>query len=317
LPDRTESLLHELVEKIRIFYNVFRPRFLWVPVSGGKDSAAVWGLAAEARIPYVAVYIQIPGQTHADNVRAVLGTARLLGVRERRAVRVSETRKIRSILANELEKCSPPCLLQIIPYTHRGEDFWAAMKRYGYPAPLGRFGKGTRWCCGTFKHRVLGRLPFNGKRGEKPWRFGMDGVKATDSPYRAKRYTHDIITWPETRDTYLFPLRVLEDHEVWALLRLLGLEDAVRPQYEKWGRSPNCMFCPMVGRRELIERAVRAMPPAARSLLRETLEELLPRYKPSTFSYRSINKWLDALNHVETPHAVVASNTREATEAEA
>ncbi len=318
MPDRNwAALLEELTERVRTFYQVFRPRFLWVPVSGGKDSAAVWGLAARAGVPYVAVYIQIPGQSHADNLRAVLETARLLGVEERRVVRVAETRRIKKTLSEALEGCEPPCLLHVVAYTHRGEDFWAAMRRYGYPAPLGRFGKGTRWCCGTFKHRVLGRLPCNGDRWGRPWRFGMDGVKATDSPYRAKRYTHDIITWPDTRDTYLFPLRTLRDDEVWRLLDLLGLSDAVRPQYEKWGRSPNCMFCPMIGRRELIERTVEAMPPAARRLLREVLEELLPRYKPTTFSYRSITKWLAALENVETTTGATEATipSREAAEA--
>ncbi len=306
-------LLEELVGKVRLFYQAFAPRHLWVPVSGGKDSAAVWGLAAEARVPYVAVYVQIPGQSHADNLRAVLETARLLGVEERRVVRVDKTREIRPRLAEALEQCSPPCLLHVVAYTHRGEDFWAAMRRYGYPAPLGRFGKGTRWCCGTFKHRVLQRLPFNGLRAGKPWKIGMDGVKATDSPYRRRRYTCDIITWPSTRDTYLFPLRLLDDNQVWRLLDELGLTAAVRPQYERWGRSPNCMFCPLVSRRDLVEKTVENMTPAARSLLRQRLEELLPRYRPGTFSHRSITKWLEALEAAEatTPTA------REPAEAEA
>ena len=296
-----KPLLRELTGKVRLFYSVFRPRFLWVPVSGGKDSALVWALASEAGVPYAAVYIQIPGQSHGDNLRSVLETARLLGVEERRLVVVRETRLIKQRLSEALGSCSLPCLLHVIPYTHRGEDFWAAMRRYGYPAPLGRFGKGTRWCCGTFKHRVLQRLPPSGARGTLPWRYGMDGVKATDSPYRAKKYTMDIVTWPATRDTYLFPLRSLSDTQVWSLLEELGLDRAVRPQYEKWGRSPNCMFCPMIGRRELIEKTVENMPPGARRLLRETLQELLPRYKPTTFSHKSIKKWLQALEKLEKP----------------
>jgi 3'-phosphoadenosine 5'-phosphosulfate sulfotransferase (PAPS reductase)/FAD synthetase len=301
------SLVEEAVEKIRLFHQAFRPRFLWVPVSGGKDSAAVWGLAEEARVPYVAVYIQIPGQSHWDNVSAVLRQAQRLGLDRAGPVVVSETRRIKTRLQEALSGCSPPCLLHVVAYSHRGEDFWTAMRRYGYPAPLGRFGKGTRWCCGTFKHRVLGRLPPNGERAGTPWRYGMDGVKATDSPYRARRYTEDIITWPRTRDTYLFPLRLLHDNQVWAILEELGLADTVRPQYEKWGRSPNCMFCPMIGRRDLIEKAARNMTPAMRRLVARELEALLPRYKPTTFSHRSIKKWLEAIDIVEAtqepPHA--------------
>ena len=302
------SLLLEALDKTRFFIERYSPDPLWVLVSGGKDSAAVWGLAARATTGYVAVYIQIPGQSHADNVEAVHRLAGILGVRERRVVVVKETRRIRDRLQETVETCSVPCLLHVIPYTSRGEDFWAAMRRYGYPAPLGRFGRGTRWCCGTFKHRVLQRLPYNGTRAGLPWKYGVDGVKATDSPYRARRYTADIITWPRTRDTYLFPLRTMNDTEVWNLLEHMGLREAVEQQYRRWGRSPNCMFCPMIGSKSLIERTVEAMPEGARRLLRETLEQLLPRYKPTTFSHKSITKWLQALDRVEatTPPTAAA-----------
>lgn len=289
------GLLDVVVEKIRWFVDTYGPEWLYVPVSGGKDSVAVWGAASRAGVGYVAVYIHVPGQSHADNVSAVYRVAGLLGARDRRVVRVSETRAIRARLGEALETCRLPCLLHVVAYTGRGEDYWEAMERYGYPAPLGRFGRGTRWCCGVFKHRVLQRLPYNGRRSGAPWKYGANGVKATDSPYRARRYTRDVITWEATRDTYLFPLRTMSDGEVWGLLGELGLRGAVAPQYEKWGRSPNCMFCPMVGRRELVEKTVRAMPPALREKLASQLEELLPRYKPTTFSYKSIRLWLDVL----------------------
>lgn len=280
--------------KIREFLDSTGAEYLWVPVSGGKDSAAVWGLAASAGVPYAAVFIQIPGQTVADNITAVESVAALTGVRDRVTVVVSETRRIRDELGNALSTCTLPCLLRVIPFTPRGEDFWAAMLRYGFPAPLGRFGKGTRWCCGTFKHRVLNRLPFNGRRGGIPWKYGVDGTKATDSPYRAKVYRNDIMTWEATRDTYYLPLRTMTNDQVWALLQVLGLADAVRPQYERWGRAPNCFFCPMLGKKAA-RKAAEAMTPQQRAHVIRHLKAILPRYREGTYSRRAIQAWLEAL----------------------
>ncbi len=305
----------QLAEKVQRFYEEHPMDYLWVPVSGGKDSALVWALATIARVPHVAVFIHIPGQTHRDNVETVYRLAEKLEARDRRVVTVAETRRIRERLQAALEGCRLPCLLHVVAYTTRGEDYWQAMKRHGYPAPLGRFGRGTRWCCGVFKHRVLQRLPYNGTRSGQPWKYGMDGVKATDSPYRRKRYTSDVITWERTRDTYLFPLRLLTDEQVWTLLEQLHLAPIVKPQYQRWGRSPNCMFCPMIGRRSQIEKTVQAMTPAMRRLLKETLEELLPRYKPTTFSYRSITRWLEALAAAEEAPPTAAGREEAGVEA--
>ncbi len=289
----------EAVDRILEFLSRYAMDYLYVLVSGGKDSVAVWSLASRATRDYVVVFLHIPGQTHADNVNAVYRVAGLLGVREARVVRVDATRRIRERLGEAISTCSLPCLLHVVVYTHRGEDFWAALLRYGYPAPFSRFGWGVRWCCGTFKHRVFNRLPFNGVREGREWKFGVDGVKATDSPRRRRIFTSYEKTWEKTRDTYLFPILEWSDEDVWAYLRYAGLYEAVRAQYERWGRSPNCMFCPMVGRREQIEKTLRAMPAAARRRLREALEELLPRYKPGTYSHTSITKWLSVLEEVE------------------
>jgi len=221
--------------------------------------------------------------------------AEKLGVASYENIVVSETGSIRRRVGETISSCSLPCLLHITVFTHRGEDYWKALKRYGYPAPLGRFGKGTRWCCGVFKHRVFQRLAYNGFYNNTPWKYGVDGVKATDSPYRRKKYTSDIITWEKTRDTYLFPLRTLSDSEVWMLLEEAGLKNIVEKQYEKWGRSPNCMFCPMLGRITTIRRTVEAMPDALKTMLYRELVRLLPRYKPTTYSYKSIEKWIQVL----------------------
>lgn len=300
-----KDVVVEVQDKIKLFLDTYGPKFLWVLVSGGKDSVAAWALADSVTRDYVAVFVHIAGQTHSDNVKAVYDVARILGVRDVVRVRVDATRRIMKQLEEALETCGRPCLLHVVVFTHRGEDFWQALMRYGYPAPLGRFGKGTRWCCGTFKHRVFGRLPYNGRRNGEPWRYGMDGVKATDSPYRRKKYTSDVLTWERTRDTYLFPLRLLSDEQVWGILRYYGLYEVVYRQYERWGRAPNCMFCPMVGRRELIAKTVKAMPESMRKLVYSHLYQLLPRYKETTFSYKSIRKWLEVLEGGILPRSVV------------
>lgn len=287
-------LIDEGVERVRWFLGEYSPEYLWVPVSGGKDSAAVWGLVARATSEYIAVFIQIPGQTHRDNIESVYMQARILNVRDHVLVKVSKTRLIRGTLEEAVSTCSRPCLLHILAFDTHGRDYWAAMRQYGFPAPLGRFGKGTRWCCGTFKHRVLERLPYNGRRDGKPWKYGADGVKAADSPYRRKRYTSMVQSWERTRDTYLFPLLTATDKEVWGLLRELGLFEAVVKQYERWGRSPNCMWCPMLGKKA-VERTYEAMPQAMKKLVARELEALRPRYKPTTFSYKAISWWLGVL----------------------
>ena len=48
------------------------------------------------------------------------------------------------------------------------------------------------------------------------------------------------------------------------------------------------------------------MTPAMRSLVRGVLEALQPRYKPTTFSYKSIEKWLQAIEEVESAGKPVA-----------
>ena len=292
----------ELEGLIEGFIDRYKPSPLWVPVSGGKDSAAVWGLVSRVTSDYAVVYIQIPGQTHMDNVRSVLETARILGVKSQRTVRVDKTRLIREKLESALRECQRPCLLRVVAFDTHGRDFWAAMSQYGFPAPLGRFGRGTRWCCGVFKHRVLQRLPYNGCRNGRPWKYGVNGVKATDSPYRRKRYTSHEQTWEKTRDTYLFPLLNLTDKQVWQLLDRLNLTRAVAPQYNAWGRSPNCMWCPLIGKTRAA-RTAQAIPPGMRALITRHLLGLRDRYKEGTYSREKIDQWLQILSVPEAKHS--------------
>lgn len=60
-------------------------------------------------------------------------------------------------------------------------------------------------------------------------------------------------------DYTLAPLCDLRDPQVWALLEYYGIRSIVARQYEKWGRSPNCVLCPLASKRQL-QRAVRQLP---------------------------------------------------------
>lgn len=50
---------------------------------------------------------------------------------------------------------------------------------------------------------------------------------------------------------------------------------------------------------DAILKSVRAMPSGARRVLRESLERLKERYREDTYAYRSITKWLTALEAIE------------------
>ena len=289
-----DYIINKLVIMIKNFIAEYMPEYLWIPVSGGKDSALAWALVSKATNNYIAVHILIPGQTHADNLRSVIKQSKVLGIRDSVTVKISKTKLIRQTLGEAIETCVRPCLLKIVAFDTYGRDFWKAMKQYGFPAPLGRFGKGIRWCCGTFKHRVLQRLPFNGTNNGKPWKYGVNGIKATDSPYRKKRYKNYVMTWEKTHDTYLFPLLKLDNEQVWSLLKYLGIYTIVYQQYSKWGRSPNCMWCPMLGAK-YVEKTVQALPQNTKLFIAKELSFLLPRYVETTYSYKKINEWLRLL----------------------
>lgn len=291
--ENVSSILSNSVEKVKLFMKMYPMDYLYVNVSGGKDSSAVWGIVDKATRDYVVFFIHIPGQSHYDNVTAVYNMAKILNVKDIVKVKLDKTREMREKIKEAISSCGRPCLIHAVVFDTYGEDFWRAMQRYGFPAPLERFGAGVRWCCGTFKHRTLGHLPYNGKLDGKEWHFGVDGTKATDSPYRTKVYKTCIITWEKTRDTYLFPIRTLTDDEVWELLKVMGLYEVVHVQYEKWGRSPNCMWCPMVSSKELMKKTWVNMSPGGRELVKKTLEGMMNKYKESTFSFKEIKKWLE------------------------
>jgi 3'-phosphoadenosine 5'-phosphosulfate sulfotransferase (PAPS reductase)/FAD synthetase len=179
---------------------------------------------------------------------------------------------------------------------HRlGLPYWEAVARYGWPAPLERWGGGKRWCCAHFKANWLAERHPNGVYEGRPARFLAVGIRRQESHYRARLWAGR--TWQVfenrdgTVDVALAPIVDLSEADVWALLSHYGLRDAVRPQYERWGRAPNCALCPLMGR-SAVERAAERLPTGYLEAVARTLRRILPRYGGSTLARRRIEEWL-------------------------
>ena len=104
-----------------------KPKYVFF--SGGKDSLAVLLLAVEhwPRSTFEAVYTEVPGNTHPDNVRYVYEVCRELGVR-----------------------------LHHMKNLYYG-DFFACMRRWGLPWAC------SRWCYRVFKKAMWEALPWGWK----------------------------------------------------------------------------------------------------------------------------------------------------------
>ncbi|MEB3851373.1 MAG: phosphoadenosine phosphosulfate reductase family protein [Desulfurococcales archaeon] len=118
---------------------------LVVMFSGGKDSLVALDLAHRALGPgrYVAAYIEIPGNTHEENIRYAYRVASLYGLEPGRG------------------------FLHLRSVRH---SFYELVERWGWPGPR------RRWCMTTFKTQVVnrhlpGRVTATGvKAGDSGWR---------------------------------------------------------------------------------------------------------------------------------------------------
>jgi len=291
------NLASVVEDRIRRFIDEYRPRFIYVFFSGGKDSAAVLAAAASCcKDRVVAVFNHIVGQTHALNVQAALGVARKLGLQIRRIVPKSPEH-----LSLELARQPPRPgeLLYLVVRSYRlGLDYWSAVKHWGFPAPAERFGKGVRWCCSEFKEKWWRDLPSNGLYEGKPAKYLLVGVKRSDSSYRRKKWKDSMVrVFRVSRgvDVALAPLADLSDADVWSLLRHYGVYDTVRKQYDVLGHSPNCLLCPLMNT-EALRRSLTVLPCSYLASLRKTLSELRGRYSEGTFSFRVLGRWLSVLD---------------------
>ncbi len=113
--------------------------------SGGKDSLVVLDVVHRALGPgrYIAAYIEIPGNTHEENVRYAYRVARLYGLEP------GET---------------------FLHLRHEYHEFYRLVERWGWPGPR------RRWCMTTFKTSVVnkhlrGMVTATGvKAGDSGWR---------------------------------------------------------------------------------------------------------------------------------------------------
>lgn len=223
----------------------------YVGFSGGKDSTAVLALAARAYPEgLIGVFVHIPGQTVTDNVVAARGVARELGL-SWETLRVGDPR--------ELSESIDPSVGGVVYHVIVGRrPYWELLRVKGSPAPPPR----PRWCCRYYKEEPMNWLPPSRSDGS---RFIVTGVKRADSRARARRWADSCEhlfkprVGPARLDVTLAPLCDLNHADVWGILEYLGLYGIVRRQYEKWGRSPNCVLCPLASKRQL-ERAVKQLP---------------------------------------------------------
>lgn len=288
--------LRRVVEdRIRSFLDNFRPRFVYVFFSAGKDSSAALAAAVNCcpdRV--VAVFNHIVGQTHFLNSQAAINVAKELGLEIRRIV-PRTPKELQEILFQEPPR--PGELLYLVVRSSRyGLDYWSAVDKWGFPAPLERWRKGVRWCCAEYKKNWWKMLPPNGLYEAKPARYGIVGIKRSDSHYRSRRwkdFVHVFYSGPPL-DVQLAPLLDLEDGHVWLLLKQYGIYDNVHRQYEAMGHSPNCTLCPLMDAKSF-KKTIKALPTGYLERLEGVLLRLRERYVEGTFSHDKINRWLTVI----------------------
>ena len=283
-------------ERVERFVEEYKPRWLYVDWSGGKDSTAVLAAAVSAaKDMVVATFLHIAGQTVHDNVRAVLGVARRLGLSVYVYRGLRRPRDLYTAMLRDKPWESAPSLVYVVT-TANGMDYWEATRRYGLEAPLERLGGGKRWAASMMKARWLAERPPNGSLRGRPAHLVVVGVKRADSPYRARlwRGTHVRVfgeRYQKVPDVALAPIADLTDAEVWRLLELYGLKGLVEHQYARWRRAPNCALCPLMGREEFL-LAIRNLPTGYLRRVLAVLKEVRPRYREGTFTARRLDEWI-------------------------
>ena len=294
MPGYVAMIASKVEDRIRRFIDEYRPRFVYVMFSAGKDSSAV--LAAAMRVApekVVAVYNVIAGQTHSINIGTALELAKRFGMRVRRIVPRSRQALRHELVANPPE---PPELLVVVVISYRhGLSYWDAVLRYGWPAPAERFGKGIRWCCSEFKEKWWLELPPNGVFQGRPAKFIIVGVKAADSVTRRRRWEKsevNVFGAGQALDVALAPLHDLTDDDVWHLLKHYGIYDIVHKQYEVFGHSPNCTLCPFMSY-DALRKTLRQLPTQYIGRVLRIMEEVRPRYKEGTFSADRLDRWIE------------------------
>lgn len=207
--EMSKSLIHEVM-------NLLVQKFDLIPIvgfSGGKESTALLTLMVKTlreteildrlRI----IYIEIPGNTHEENIRYVYSIIRRLKINGTNFVH------LRSNL-----------------------DFYETLKKWGFPSFK------RRWCMNIFKRKVL--LDYVNSLGKDVIVF--IGDRFSDSKRRfnllSKKGT---LEYNETWKQYtVHPIAHWTLSHVLSYLVLNNIE--LNPLYFKIGSSGNCVYCPFI-----------------------------------------------------------------------
>lgn len=291
--------IHMVVEnRISRFIEEYRPRWLYVEFSGGKDSSLVLAASRAVTDSIVATFLHIVGQTHSDNSIAAIKIAERLGLTVKKVI-CRRRRELQNWFLAEQPWKEAPILVYAIVRDHRdGLDYWSAVEKRGFPAPVEQWGGGKRWCCSLFKSEWFDERPPNGAYQGRRARFIAVGIRREESRFRAKLWrdkTMQVFDNPSgIWDVVLAPIVDLSEADVWSLLKHYGIHDLVKPQYERWTRAPNCALCPLMGNKAL-ENAVSNLPTNYLKRVLRVLETVKPRHKPGTYSAKRIDKWLQLI----------------------
>ena len=284
------------IGRVRKVLERYKPSPVFIMFSGGKDSALASLFTAEVTDDFIMVFLHIAGQTHRDNISAVYGFIEEL--KDIFGLSINSARFVcrnpgdmRRNMYRALYNYSRPLLVHAVVTSHSlGLDYWNTLRKYGFPMPLERAGKGKRFCCSEFKSKWFDELPPNTKKFE---RVVVSGVKKTDSFYRRKLWDNYVMIFNKHTkypDITIAPLIDYTDIEVMLLLKQYNVKSILK-QYEKWRRSPNCVICPLQGKHGFM-LALKNLPCNYLNHVVSYIEELLPRYRSTTFSHKKIKEWI-------------------------
>ena len=294
-----EKLARLVEDRIRLFIEEHKPKWLYVDFSAGKDSSAVLAAALSCcRDMVVATYLHLAGQTILENSRAAIEVAKRLGLKIYKYSGLKTPTQLRSVLMRDKPWENAPSLIYVVT-TVSGMDYWSATLRYGLETPLERQGGKKRWGCALMKTMWLAARPPNGRYNDRPARFAAVGVRMQESRYRTKLWRGKLWQvfgekYQKEPDVVLAPIVDMSDADVWSLLRHYGIYDIIRPQYKHWRRAPNCVICPMMGRQAL-RQAVSNLPSGYLCHVLSVLERIEPRYKDGTFSKKKIHEMINII----------------------
>jgi len=226
----SNNIIHDIMHTIVKTFDL-------IPIigfSGGKESTALLHLIVKIMKPteYLdelkVVYIEIPGNTHEENIEYVYSIIDKLKINPKNFIH----------LRAEL-------------------DFYEAIKRWGFPSFR------RRWCMNVFKKNVL--IKYIKTLNKRVVVF--IGDRFSDSPRRSKILSmKGLIEYNKTWNQYTaHPIAHWKLSHVLLYLALNNIE--LNPLYYKIGSSGNCIYCPFITDIEYYKRLREYYPEWYRKIL--------------------------------------------------